>query len=178
MAKKEIAKVKKDENSALKKKIAEWCDKMYIQNYKINNDNTIDVIGFCNLRGYLNGNLPDYIQFGTIYPHQIYKTTDFDISDNPISSLKGCPHTIYGNFKCHDTKVKSLDYAPKIVKSTFIFYNNPLEAEDFMIEDICKCNFIQTYKYYVWNPKDWGLSTKTTNKDKKKTEKSIKKSEK
>lgn len=161
----------KKELTPIQKKIADWCEKMYIQNYKINDDNTIDVIGFCNLRGYLKGNLPDYIQFGTIYPHPKFQTTDFDISDSPISSLRGCPHTVYGNFKCHDTKVSSLEYAPKIVKSTFVFYNNPLEAEDFMIEDICECEFIQTEKNHPWNPKEWGLSTRTINKDKDKRKK-------
>jgi len=144
-------------------KIEAWLEKMHIKNYEIH-DGVIDVFGFCNLRGYLEGNLPDYIQFGTIHAHPIFQTTDFDISDNPIKSLRGCPHTVEGNFKCFNTKVNSLEHIPSKVAHTVVFYHNSIEPDADDIMKATGCEYVKDYPGYKWDPKEWGIEEKKTKK--------------
>lgn len=71
-----------------------------IASTKDSDELVINVDGSVDLHGKLDGNeLPEYIQFGTI------KGT-FDISDNKMTSLRGCPKEVTGVFICDGNNVK------------------------------------------------------------------------
>ena len=71
-----------------------------IANAKDSETYVINVDGSVNLQGKINKKeLPEYIQFGTI------KGT-FDISDNKMTSLRGCPKEVTGVFICDGNNVK------------------------------------------------------------------------
>ena len=85
--------------------IEDWITQMGIRNATIANAKdsetyVINVDGSVNLQGKINKKeLPEYIQFGTI------KGT-FDISDNKMTSLRGCPKEVTGVFICDGNNVK------------------------------------------------------------------------
>jgi len=66
-----------------RKRIKDWLDNMKVKNYTINEDSTVDVNGSVHLinKGFLT-EIP--IQFGKV-------KDGFDVSDNKLTSLKGCP---------------------------------------------------------------------------------------
>lgn len=84
--------------------IEEWITSMGIKNATIANAKdsetyVINVDGSVNLQGKINKKkLPEYIQFGTI------KGT-FDISNNEMTSLRGCPKEVAGVFICEGNKI-------------------------------------------------------------------------
>ena len=51
---------------------------------------------------------------------------NFDISDNSIKSLKGCPKTVEGDFLCSANLLTSLDDGPEIVTGEYNFSNNDI----------------------------------------------------
>jgi len=87
-----------------------------IKHYTINNDGTIDCVGFVALPDDC-GNLPDYIQFNEIQG-------DFIITKCGMTTLKGCPKKVYGEFDCRDNKLISLKYCPSYVERKFLCYHN------------------------------------------------------
>ena len=79
--------------------IIEWLDTMGIENYTINPDWTIDVIGDVKLSYKNLIEFPDYIKFN-------YVSGYFDCANNQLTSLKGCPASVGGSFDCSDNQVK------------------------------------------------------------------------
>lgn len=77
----------------LQPQIKEWLDKNGIVNYTINNDLTIDVKGDVYLYRYPETELPEYIQFKNV-------SGDFIIEYSNLTSLKGCPKEVGGDFYC------------------------------------------------------------------------------
>ena len=65
------------------------CEKYNIKNYTINPDGSIDVNGSVDLSQYKLIELP--LRFNKI-------TGYFDCSNNNLTSLKGCPRWVGGNF--------------------------------------------------------------------------------
>jgi hypothetical protein len=116
-----------DMSIGMKTLIKNWLDKMEIT-YTLNNDLTIN--GRCVDIVFLDKSkkLPDYIQFNKV-------TGYFDISNNNLITLKGCPKIVDGDFYCEYNKLTSLKYAPKIVTDSFVCHGN---KKHFTKEDVIK----------------------------------------
>lgn len=121
--------------------IQAWLDEMGIVGAIINDDFTIDYPSSCNSIIDLSRKniqiLPEYIQFNEVYG-------GFNISENRLISLRGCPRIVrdteylFGNFKFYRNELSSLEYAPKIVEGNFIGYHNPGYFSKDEVEKICK----------------------------------------
>lgn len=61
----------------------------------------------------------DGIKFGII-------NGDFDISDNELTTLEGCPEEVTGDFLCSTNFLNSLERGPKIVRGHYHCSNNDL----------------------------------------------------
>lgn len=71
--------------------IKKWLDRVKIKNYTINDDFTVDVDSDV-VFTYMH--LPEIrVQFGVI-------NGNFNCSDNDLTSLKGAPLEIHGDFHC------------------------------------------------------------------------------
>jgi hypothetical protein len=110
--------------------IKRWLDKMKINNYVINDDFTIDVHGEVLLDGKLEGNLPDYIQFNIV-------DDCFAFNGCGVTSLKGSPYSIGRFFGCDHNNIESLEYMPKIIKTTCFLNNNGIKFTKKEIEAVC-----------------------------------------
>ena len=96
-----------------KVQIEKWLDEFLIDNYTINPDLTIDVNDDIELSFYEEVQLPEYIQFGTV-------TGDFSLTESKVTTLRGCPVKVGGNFECVNCKnLISLKGAPKEVGGDF-----------------------------------------------------------
>lgn len=51
---------------------------------------------------------------------------DFDVSDNELTSLKGCPEEVMGDFLCSSNFLNSLEGGPKIVRGHYHCSNNEI----------------------------------------------------
>lgn len=84
-----------------------WLYSENVKNYTINDDLTVDVDGSVNLSnrniGLHDGYIP--IRFGKV-------SGDFNVSNNNLTCLKGCPSEVGGNFNCSDNNLKSIEDAP------------------------------------------------------------------
>ena len=74
------------------------------------------------------GDLPEYIQFGTI-------KGDFSVSSCKLTTLRGMPKIVHGDFDCDDNELTSLEFAPKIVEGDFDCVNN---KKKFKLEEVNK----------------------------------------
>jgi len=103
--------------------IRNWLDEYGVNDYTINDDMTIDLVGssFKNhdlqLHSKLLHEFPDYIQFGTVKGW-------VDLRDNKLTSLRGCPHTVGSFFDCAYNKLTSLKYGPSKVGGDYECFNN------------------------------------------------------
>lgn len=73
-------------------KIKKWLENLGIQNYNINPDGTIDIIGDLNITNKNLENLPDFIKFNKIYG-------GFFGNGNIWTSLNGFPKIVLGDFE-------------------------------------------------------------------------------
>jgi len=96
--------------------IEKWLDDMHIHDYVINDDLTIDVLGYVYLDGKTIIKFPDYIQFN-IVEH------DFECRNCNLITLKGCPKIVKGMFNCNDNKLTSLEGGPEISGSFYCSRN-------------------------------------------------------
>lgn len=94
----------------------------------------------CEKYGTWHGNLPDYIKFNVVkgsfictdagltnlngMPRKVYGTV-FNVRDNKLKSLKGCPFIVKGFLDVSNNKLRSLKGAPKNVGGLKIG-NNPI----------------------------------------------------
>ena len=82
--------------------------------FTINKNYTININHNCRINSDLKTNLPDYIQFNII-------RGNFSIDMNAnITSLRGCPKLVKGDFQCSRTSIKNLIGGPKDVKGKYI----------------------------------------------------------
>jgi hypothetical protein len=90
--------------------IKAWLKEYGIIEYRINDDMTIDMPrGGIDISADKISEIPEYIQFGKIYG-------SFYISNNFLTSLRGCPYYVGHHFSCgNNPNLKSLKYAPKYV---------------------------------------------------------------
>ena len=98
-------------------KILSFLEKYEIKNATINDDFTVDVDDTVFL--WRKGLTEIPIQFGKV-------TEGFDISENKLTSLEGCPKYVEGTFYCSDNNLKSLIGCPKEVGGNFYCENNQL----------------------------------------------------
>lgn len=135
--------------------IEKWLKEHSINNYVISEDLYVSVQGNVNLNERLNGKkIP--IKFDRIEGY-------FDISNNKLTSLEGCPKTVardfncsrnnlislfdcpteVGDFDCSYNQLKTLSYAPKEVRGSFNCSYNELKsikASPRTIKGHFKCN--------------------------------------
>lgn len=92
------------------------CKKWGIKNYTINDDGTIDVDGNVNISDFHLNVLP--LRFGNIKGF-------FACDTNRLSSFKGCPKKIGGNFYCYINKITDIYDIPEVTGEIHID-NNPV----------------------------------------------------
>jgi len=95
-----------------KQLIEKWLDKMFLQQYVINDDLTIDSDITVNFAYDNIKEFPEYIQFNKV-------KGNFLVNDCGLLSLRGCPKEVGMSFFCNDNKLTSLEGCPKIVKGNF-----------------------------------------------------------
>lgn len=120
--------------------INDICKRYKIDNYTINNDNTIDVDGDVYLQNYNLKELP--IKFknvnGSFYCHHnhlrhlhgspIIVTGNFHCEENQLKSLVGCPNKVGKDFYCQFNWLSTLEGSPLSVGGNFFCADNKLES--------------------------------------------------
>jgi hypothetical protein len=102
-----------------REEIIKFCDG-YGWDYHINVDGTVDVYEDVDISFKTPGHLP--FQFGTV-------EYEFGLSNNSLTSLKGCPHTVGGDFHCDFNMIESLEGGPKVFKgSVYNCRNNNIKS--------------------------------------------------
>lgn len=113
------------------KEIITWLRQMDVQDYRINEDLTVDVIGSTFLD---RKNLTYFpVQFGTI-------GGNFYCQFNQLTSLEGAPHTVYGMFNCIGNQLTTLEFSPTKVNGDFRCSDNPLSSLEYATPEV-KENF-------------------------------------
>jgi len=125
--------------------IKDWLDEMDITDYEIHDDYRIDASCSPDFRSYLAGSLPDFIQFGEIYG-------DFTIEDCKMTTLRGCPLFVDGNFYCGANELQSLKGGPETVTQGYYCGGNLLKTLEFCpgfvgTDFACDWNKIQNLKF-------------------------------
>lgn len=115
--------VKKSLDIGAKSLIQEWIREMQIRRSLIDEDLIIDVNFSVDLDNRELYELPSYVKFGSILGY-------FDISENQLESLRGCPDKVHSFFACNNNRLKSLEGAPLYVKGDFACSRNLLESLD------------------------------------------------
>ena len=85
------------------------CTKYNIENYTVNQDDTLNVESDVNLFQYELSVIP--LMFKRVIGL-------FNVGDNNLTSLKGCPDEVSGYFTCHGNKLTDLKYCTKFVGSS------------------------------------------------------------
>jgi hypothetical protein len=106
----------KNLNIGHKARIEQWLEKMGVVNYYLTKDFKINVIGSVHLYDNNLIELPSYIQFN--------QTCSFYIDSNELTTLRGCPSYVEGNFDCSYNNLISLDFCPDEVTGDFDCNNN------------------------------------------------------
>lgn len=114
-----------------------------VEKSKINEDGTVDYIGFVDLRNKDLKVIP--IQFGTV-------EGIFDCSENELTSLKNSPHTIIGDFKCSKNNLTNLKYSPKVINGSFYCNQNKLKSlidcpKELSYSFDCSLNLLETLEH-------------------------------
>ena len=124
------------------------CKQYGIENYTINPDGSIDVVGDVDL----------YDKNLTELPLRFNKVNgSFDCSDNKLTSLKGCPRWIGGSFSCQYNQLTSLEFSPDYVGSYFGCEYNDL-TDNYCIAEIMG-NFFTTLDQDGLVLNEYGKST-------------------
>ena len=97
--------------------IEEICEKYKINNYEINEDDTIDVYGNVDLWDKKLNKIP--LNFNKV-------TVNFSCSHNNLTSLEGCPKWVGGDFSCHYNKLLDIDCGIQMVDGNFYCQNNKI----------------------------------------------------
>ena len=97
--------------------IAKICEKYNIENWSINADGSIDVVGNVNLYDCELTILP--IKFGRVNGY-------FRCDYNKLNTLEGCPSEVGDTFYCHNNNLTTLEGCPRQVSGGFYCYENKL----------------------------------------------------
>jgi hypothetical protein len=101
--------------------INRWLKKHEISSFHILKDNSVDVNGDVRLADKLSNLLKLPLKFNIV-------NGNFDISDNELVSLEGCPTKVTGNFHCFKNEISSLKGSPKEVGGSFIVLKNNISS--------------------------------------------------
>jgi len=112
-------KLYEDFNIQNNSEIDKICKKFYINNYTLNEDDSIDVDGNVNLSLFSLKKLP--LKFNKV-------SGFFDCSQNNLTTLDGCPREVGSYFYCFNNKLESLGGCPDIVGGDIKCFNNKLET--------------------------------------------------
>jgi hypothetical protein len=104
------------------KSIHDICKQYGIENYTVNDDGSIDVLGDVNLWNKGLTELP--LTFNKV-------SGDFDCGFNQLTSLKGCPRWIGGWFSCYNNQLTSLEFGPDYIVGYFDCDHNRLTSLEF-----------------------------------------------
>jgi hypothetical protein len=105
-------------------------NRIFASNYTVNDDLSVDADSvFIDNRdkGFI-GRIP--IRFGTV-------RTNFHLKDNKeVTSLRGCPTIVGGDFFCGENGLESLEYSPSQVGGRYNCNLNPLKSLEGCTQDI------------------------------------------
>lgn len=101
--------------------ISAWLIRYGIKDFTILNNNTVDVPSDVRLSNSLGNLLKLPLKFNKVDGH-------FDISDNELNSLDGCPEYVKGDFIAHKNELSSLKGSPKEVDGNFIVLQNNINS--------------------------------------------------
>jgi len=125
---------KKDPRSAMgigsRARIEKWLDQMYVNEWIINDDLSIDIEGGVYLSD-IGPTLPPFIQFGKV-------KDSFRITNSGLISLRGCPHTVGLVFNCENNRLDSLVGAPYYVQGNFLCSNNSIKFSINDVKEVCR----------------------------------------
>jgi len=104
--------------------LLEKCDDTNIDSPDIiiNGDFTLNVIGNLFLPNGC-GDLPDYIQF-----NEVGKT--FNCVECDLTTLRGCPKIVHGDYICDNNHLTSLEFGPIYVMTSFLCGSNRLSGSE------------------------------------------------
>lgn len=148
-----------------KVQIEKWLKEHNVKNFTINDDLTIDV----NDDLFIEEDLPDFINFNRVY-------ADCTFWYSPITTLRGAPKYVSGNFECHRTSIETLEYCPIEIGGSFEvvdnkklknidnlpqkvgyiikFYSNSKRVNKNMYQKLCDITnnrvFIKEKDYHCW----------------------------
>lgn len=94
-----------------------WLEKMGVENYQIDANLVVNVIGDVNLEKKELEYFP--VQFGLV-------TGNFNCHKNKLISLKGSPHTVDGSVDCSHNNLVTLQDCPKKIGKSLFCNNNQL----------------------------------------------------
>lgn len=137
------------------------CREYNIENYIINNDDSIDVFGDVRINRHNIDKIP--IKFRNVYGDfccysnklttlencPVLVEGDFVCSWNKLTNLKGSPSIVYGDYYCHNNKLTSIKSGPK--KLSGRFYTNKLNIRGIIYEKVHTIPSIKNYKQYLNN---------------------------
>lgn len=103
-----------------KVQIEKWLKEHNVKNFTINDDLTIDVNGDL----FIEEDLPYFINFNKVY-------SDCTVWHSYVTTLRGAPKYVDGNFICRSTAVETLEYCPIEIGGSFeVIYNKKLKNID------------------------------------------------
>ncbi len=121
------------------------CRRYNIENYTINNDNSIDVDGNVSLLGRELKSIP--LNFNIVNGW-------FNCGINYLTSLRGCPVRVGDWFSCWNNELTSLQYSPQYVENSyFSCSDNKIESLQYCTELIrgdfyCSDNNLTSLQYH------------------------------
>jgi hypothetical protein len=121
------------------------CENYEIENYTINNDNSVDVNGDVSLYDEKLTSIP--LNFNIVNGY-------FGCSNNHLTSLKGCPIRVGNGFSCHSNELTSLQYSPRYVENDNFFCGyNKIKSLQYCTELIrgyfyCSDNELTSLEYH------------------------------
>lgn len=101
--------------------ITKWLYANHIKDFKILDDNSVKVNGDVRLSGALDNFKKLPINFSEV-------NGNFDISNNTLNSLEGCPKKVKGDFLAHKNELSDLKGGPKEVGKNFVILKNNIRS--------------------------------------------------
>ena len=117
----------------MKSDIINICEKLGIKNYTINDDLSINVDGYVNIRNKELTEIP--IKFNKVSAY-------FDCSSNKLTSLKGSPRWVGKWFNCTSNDLIDLYDAPDYVEGNFM-------CDESVVGEKLERSIIKDYNKYI-----------------------------
>jgi hypothetical protein len=99
--------------------IHDWCVKYDVHTFRVNDDDTVDVLGGVNINKSFLEKIP--VQFGWV-------NGSFNCSGNKLKSLDGCPKEVGESFFCSSNKLTTLIGGPLEVGGWYYCASNKLTS--------------------------------------------------